>query len=108
MSGTSMTLVIAVFVLGAGTFAFRLAGPLLRSRRELSPRVERLMAVSAVVLLAALVATATLVEGHGFAGYARPAGVAVGGVLAWRKAPFVAVVVAAAATAAGLRLLGVP
>jgi len=29
-------------------------------------------------------------------------------VLAWRRAPFVVVVVAAAATAAGLRLLGVP
>jgi hypothetical protein len=29
-------------------------------------------------------------------------------VLAWRKAPFVLVVVAAAATSAGLRLLGVP
>jgi hypothetical protein len=35
-------------------------------------------------------------------------GVLVGGALAWRKAPFVLVVVAAAATAAGLRLLGVP
>jgi hypothetical protein len=34
--------------------------------------------------------------------------VLVGGVLALRKAPFVLVVVAAAATAAGLRLLGVP
>jgi branched chain amino acid efflux pump len=29
-------------------------------------------------------------------------------VLAWRKAPFVVVVMGAAATAAGLRLLGVP
>jgi hypothetical protein len=29
-------------------------------------------------------------------------------LLAWRRAPFVVVVLAAAATAAGLRLLGVP
>jgi len=65
------------------------------------------MAVSAVVLLAALVATAALLEGPGLAGFARPAGVAVGGVLAWRKASFVVVVLAAAATTAGLRLLGV-
>jgi hypothetical protein len=43
-----------------------------------------------------------------FAGMARPAGVAVGAVLAWRRAPFVVVVFAAAAVAAGLRLLGVP
>jgi branched-subunit amino acid transport protein len=105
---TSTTLVLAAVVLGLGTFAFRFAGPLLRSRVEVSPRVERLMAVAAVALLAALVATATLLDGPEFAGYARPAGVAVGGVLAWRRAPFVLVVLAAAATAAGLRLLGVP
>lgn len=108
MNATSMTLVIAVVVLGAGTFAFRFAGPVLRSRIELSPRVERLMGMSAVVLLGALVATSALLEGNDFAGWARPAGVAVGGVLAWRRAPFLVVVVAAAATAAGLRLLGVP
>jgi len=108
MSGTSMTLVIAAVVLGAGTFAFRFAGPVLRSRVGLSPRLERLMGTSAVVLLAALVATAALLEGQEFAGWARPAGVAVGGLLAWRRAPFLVVVLAAAATAAGLRLLGVP
>lgn len=46
-------------------------------------------------------------DGLTFAGIARPAGVLGGGVLAVRGAPFVAVVVAAAATAALLRLLGV-
>ncbi|SEP52465.1 AzlD domain-containing protein [Amycolatopsis saalfeldensis] len=104
----SVELIIAAAVLGAGTFAFRFAGPVLRTRVKLSPRAERLMALSAIVLLAALVATSALTEGHSFAGIARPAGVLVGGVLAWRKAPFVAVVVAAAATAALLRLAGVP
>jgi branched-subunit amino acid transport protein len=102
------SLVLAALVLGAGTFAFRVAGPVLRTRGELPPRVERLLAVGAVVLLVALVGTASLLDGHQFAGFARAIGVAVGGVLAWRKAPFVVVVVAAAATAAGLRLLGVP
>ncbi|WP_435152849.1 hypothetical protein [Micromonospora aurantiaca (nom. illeg.)] len=38
---------------------------------------------------------------------ARPAGVLVGLLLAWCRAPFVLVVVAAAATTAVLRLLGV-
>lgn len=101
-------LLIAALVLVVGTFTFRIAGPLMRSRFELPERAEKVMATSAVVLLAALVATAALTEGHGTAGIARPAGVLVGGVLAWRRAPFVLVVVAAAATAAGLRLLGVP
>lgn len=102
------TLVLAALVLGAGTLAFRFAGPMLRARIALSPRVEEIVAVSAVVLLAALVATAALLEGREFAGFARPVAVAVAGVLAWRRAPFVVVVLAAAATAASLRLLGMP
>lgn len=105
---SSMTLVVAVLVLGVGTYAFRLAGPLLAGRFDLSPRVEELLVLTTVVLLTALVATQALFESHDFAGYARPAGVAVGGLLAWRKVPFVLVVLAAAGTAAGLRLLGVP
>ncbi|MYS19771.1 Branched-chain amino acid transport protein (AzlD) [Streptomyces sp. DvalAA-14] len=100
-------LVAATVLLGAGTFAFRLAGPVLRARVALSPRVERLTNVAVVVLLAALVATSALTEAHGFAGVARAAGVVVGGVCAWRRAPFVVVVIAAAVTAAALRLLGV-
>ncbi|AGM07014.1 branched-chain amino acid transporter [Amycolatopsis sp. MJM2582] len=103
-----LELIIAGGVLAAGTFAFRFAGPVLKARFTVSPKAEKLMARSAVVLLAALVAVAALTEGHEFAGYARPAGVLVGGVLAWRKAPFALVVVAAAATAALLRLAGVP
>lgn len=105
---SATALVVSTVVLGVGTFAFRFAGPVLRTRVEISPRLEKLMAVSAIVLLTALVATAALLDGPEFAGFARPAGVAVGGVLAWRRAPFVVVVLAAALTAAGLRLLGVP
>jgi branched-subunit amino acid transport protein len=101
-------LLVGTVVLALGTFAFRFAGPVLRNRVKVSPRAERLMALAAVVLLAALVAVSTLTEGHGFAGFARPAGVLVAGVLAWRKAPFALVVVAAAATTALLRLAGVP
>ena len=101
-------ILIAVLVLAVGTFSLRIAGPLLRTRFELPERVEKVMAAAAVVLLAALVATAALTDGHGAAGIARPAGVLVGGVLALRKVPFVLVVVAAAGTAAGLRLIGVP
>ena len=66
------------------------------------------MSDAAVVLLLALVATATFFDGHAFAGPSRVIGVGVGAVLAWRRAPFVLVVVAAAATAAVLRLLGMP
>jgi len=98
---------VGLLTLSAGTFAFRFAGPVLRQRIAFPPRAGRLLEAAAVVLLAALVATTALTEGHGFSGLARPAGVLVGGVLAWRKAPFLVVVLAAAATTAVLRLLGV-
>jgi branched-subunit amino acid transport protein len=104
---TAASLVVATVVLGVGTFAFRFAGPILRSRVEISPQLERLMAMAAIVLLAALVGIAAFLDGQEFAGFARPAGIAVGGVLAWRKKPFVVVVLAAAGTAAVLRLVGV-
>ena len=99
--------VLAILVLAAGTLAFRLAGPLTRHRVQLSPRVEARLSDAARVLLVALVATSALTDGTAFAGWARPAGVAVAGVLAVRRAPFPLVVVAAAATTAILRLLGV-
>lgn len=102
------TLLLGVGILAVGTYAFRVAGPLLRGRFTMSPRAEQWVVTATVVLLAALALQAALTEGDGWAGWARPAGVLVGGVLAWRKAPFVVVVLAAAATAALLRAVGVP
>ena len=97
----------AVLALAAGTFALRLTGIVLRGRVSMPERVTRLVDLGATALLMALVATAALTDGDGFAGWARPGGVAVGALAAWRKAPFVLVVVLAAATTAALRYLGV-
>lgn len=97
-----------ILLLAAGTYAIRFIGVALRDRLTLPEAVRRLLPVAAVTLLCALAATAALTEAGRAAGIARPAGVLVGVLLAWRRAPFVVVVVAAAATAAGLRLLGVP
>jgi branched-subunit amino acid transport protein len=97
----------ALLVLAGGTYAIRVSGPLLRDRLVLPVWLTDLLSTAATVLLFALMATAALLSGHRFAGFALPAGVLVGGLLAWRKAPFVVVVIAAAASAAGLRLLGV-
>jgi branched-subunit amino acid transport protein len=98
----------AVLALAGGTYALRLAGLVLRGRLRLPPAVERLVDLGATALLVALVATAALLDGMAFAGWARPIGVAVGALAAWRRAPFVVVVLFAAGTAAGLRALGVP
>jgi branched-subunit amino acid transport protein len=97
---------LAVVLLAAGTYAFRVSGPVLRRRIELSSRVRGMLSVAATVLLCALVATSALTAGHAFAGWARPAGVLVGGVLAARRAPFLVAVVAAVVTTAVLRRLG--
>ncbi|MER6428939.1 AzlD domain-containing protein [Streptomyces sp. 900105245] len=96
-----------ILALAVGTYAFRLVGPVLHGRVTVPPRVQELASAGAVVLLVALLATGALTEGGGFAGWARPAGVLVGAVLAWRRAPFVLVVLAAAVTTALLRLAGV-
>ena len=104
---------LAILALAAGTYVFRLAGPALCRptpwrRIRIPDRLKHLLSVVTAVMLTALVATAALTEGHGFAGWARPAGVLVGGVLALRRAPFPVVVIAAAVTTALLRLAGVP
>ncbi len=99
---------LAIVALAAGTYAFRLAGPVFRHRLRIPDRLQRLLTVAAAVLLTALVATAAVIDGHGFAGWARPAGVLLGGALAIRRVPFPLVVIAAAATTAVLRLAGVP
>jgi len=110
-------MITAVLVLAIGTYAIRVSGPLLRARlartsgngeAALPPRATELMSAAATVLLVALIATASFTDGPDFAGVALPAGVLAGGLLAWRKAPFVVVVLVAAGVAAGLRVVGVP
>lgn len=102
-------MLIAVIVgLAVGTYGFRVAGVVLRDRLDMPESVRRVLPLAAAALLGALAATAALTEGGALAGVARPAGVLVGVLLAWRRAPFILVVVAAAVTTALLRLLGVP
>ncbi|MDT0613556.1 AzlD domain-containing protein [Streptomyces lancefieldiae] len=98
--------VAVILVLAVGTYAFRLVGPALHGRVTVPTRVRELSAAGAVVLLVALLATGALTEGGEFAGWARPAGVLAGGVLAWWRAPFAVVVLGAAVVTAVLRAAG--
>lgn len=98
----------AVALLAGGTYAIRVAGVLLRTKTTVSPQVEALLERSTMVLLIAVGLTSMLFEGTDLAGPARPIGVAVGVAAAWFKAPLVIVIVAAAASTALLRLVGVP
>jgi uncharacterized membrane protein len=88
-----------------GCYLLKLAGYLVPARVLDHPRVRRLVELLPVALLAALVVVEAVAEGrHLHADGPRLAGFAVGALAVWRRAPFLVVVIAAAVTAALLRL----
>ena len=96
---------IVIAVVGAVTMIFKASGPVLLGRRELPPRVASVVEVLAPAMLAALVVTQTVGGDREIVIDERLAGVVVGGVAVWLRAPFVAVMIVAGATAALIRLL---
>lgn len=97
-----------ILALAAGTFALKAVGPLLAGGRALPPRAAAVFALLPAALLGALVATQTFGDEQALALDARAAGVAVAAVAAWRRAPFIVVVILGTGTAAALRALGLP
>ena len=95
----------AILALSAVSYALKAIGPVLAGGRQLSPRLRRTLDLVPVPLLAALIATQTFGQGHRLVIDARAPALAVAGLLVWRRAPFLVVVLAAAATAALLRAL---
>ncbi len=95
----------ALLVLAGCAYAMKAAGPLLLGDRELPPRWNRVLGLVAVPLFGALILVQTITDGNHYVIDSRLAGVAVAAFAVWRRAPFVAVVVAAAATAAGVHAL---
>jgi branched-subunit amino acid transport protein len=91
--------------LSAGCYAAKAAGPLLLTRLPLPAWSERFFGLVAVPVLAALVIAQTVADGRALVLDARLPAVGVAGLLVWRRAPFLVVVLAAAATAALLRRL---
>ena len=96
-------LIIAVAVI---TAAIKAAGPIVLGGRELPDRASSVIALLPAVMLAALVVTSTFADGRHLQVDARTAGVAVAGVLIWRRHSIVLAVVVAAAVTAGIRALG--
>nr|WP_241744313.1 AzlD domain-containing protein [Cellulosimicrobium arenosum] len=87
-------------------FALKLAGHLLPEHWLADERVSRTAALVTAALLAALVAVQTVATGQTLVVDARLPALAVAALALALRAPFLVVVVLAAATAAGLRLLG--
>lgn len=95
-----------LWILALGTFCFRLIGPFFAGQFTLTVRLQSLLSEVAIVLLCALAAVSSVLDGAQFAGWARPIGVLVGIVLTLRKAPFPVIVISAACVTAGLRYFG--
>jgi branched-subunit amino acid transport protein len=95
----------ALLGLCAVSYALKALGPVLAGGRQLPPRIRRVIDLAPVPLLAALICVQTLSVGHRLVLDARLPALAVAALLVWRRAPFLVVVLAAAATAALLRAL---
>lgn len=97
---------IAIIAAGVLAFATKFAGHAVPEKWLANPRIHRIAAFITVALLAALFAVQSFTSGSSLVIDARLAAVAGAAVMLWLRAPFIVVVIGAAAIAAGLRLLG--
>lgn len=95
----------AVLALAAGAYLLKLAGWLVPARVFEDRRVQRGAALLPVALLAALVVVQAFADGRSLQLDARAAGLVAGAVALALRAPFLVLVVVAAATAAVVRAL---
>lgn len=96
-----------VFVLAAGVWGQRFVGMYLGAPvLSRYPALGKLATLIPAAVVMAVIVQLTLATGTSLEVDARLAGVAVAGVLVWRRAPFVVVVVAAAVVTAVLRAAG--
>lgn len=98
--------VLAIVLLALGVWGQRLlgmfvVGPALEKRPVLAQAASLIPAA----VLCAVIVQLTLADGRSLVVDERLAGMVVAGVLVWRKAPFLLVVLAAAATTATLRAI---
>lgn len=100
----AMTWTVVVLV-GLATIAIKALGPLLLGGRPLPPRVDRVVALLAPALLAALVAINTFATGQHLGVDARLVGVGAAAVAIRLKAPVLVVVVVAAVVTATVRIV---
>ncbi len=100
-----MNLWVLIVVAAVVTALIKAAGPVLLGGRELPARVSSVIALMPPVLLAALVVTSTFADGSHLRVDASTAGVAVAGVLIWRRHSIVLAVVVAAGVTAAIRAL---
>lgn len=96
---------LGIGILAAGAYCAKAAGLLFGARLGAFRRVDPLLALLPGAVLAALVVVQTFDGGRRLVVDARLPGVLIGSIAAWRRAPFVVVVAAAAAVTALVRLI---
>jgi uncharacterized membrane protein len=96
---------VAMLVTAVGCYLLKLAGVFVPERWLEGERVAQVLTLLPVALLAALAAVQTFATGDHLVIDARVAGVAAAIVALRLRAPFIVVVVVAAATSALLRLI---
>ena len=96
----------AVIVGSLGAYLLKLSGYLIPERVLDNPRLQRLTTILPIALLAALVGVQTFSTGDAVQVDARVAGLAAAIVALALRAPFLVVILVAAATAAVLRGAG--
>jgi uncharacterized membrane protein len=94
----------ALLLTAAGCYALKFGGLLVPSRVLARPSVSRVADQLPVALLLALVAVGTVSDGRALVLDARAAGLAAAGVAVLLRAPFLVVVVLAAAVTGVVRL----
>ena len=100
-----MKLWLAVLIACGGCAALKLAGYVVPSRLLESAVARRVLEALPVTLLSALIAVSVFATGNHLVLDSRAAGLAVALMLVAIRAPFLVVVIAACATAAGVHAL---
>lgn len=96
---------IGIGVLTLGAYLAKLIGFTALDLERLPDPLADLARLLPIALFAALVVVTTVTDGPAISIDARLAGVTVAGVAAWRKAPFLVVVLAAMIVTGGIRAL---
>ncbi len=94
-----------VIALCAGAYGLKALGVLLSGRLTVGAAERWSLEIVVVPVLSALIVVQIFTIGQRFTIDARAPALLVAAVLVWRRAPFVIVALAAAATAAGIRLI---
>jgi len=103
---TATVLWVTVLAAALACFALKLVGHLIPEHWLAGERVQRISTLVTVAMLVSLVVVQTFATGQSVVVDARLPALAVAALALALRAPFIVVVVLAAATAAGLRALG--